>query len=168
MEDIHIMVMQEKKRKLEQKVITKREKEQKQREEAEMEKIKNDPNTLFFISTKDEENLEQHQIENFSRNVWMDGKLEEKMSWDIAYLARDLTKLQKSEIDTHLSQMNGMVSYPTIVLGYDKPCRTLVWIGFDIMGRRTLCGRIVDATDFGKAYDLGKKSVFKQDTGDSI
>jgi len=132
-----------------------------------MQDFQNSPNTLFFISTKDNDNIQQHTTQRIGSNVWMDGKLQDKMNWDIAELATDLTKQSISEIEKKVDSM-AYTCLPAIILGYDRPCYAVLWMGVDMMGTTTICGRIVDMDDHSKAYNLAKQLVFKRDNGQHI
>lgn len=123
--------------------------------------------TLFFINTQDQINLNQHNTTRISPNIYIDGILERKIHWDIAELATDLTRVSVSEIVNEV-QRNGYTYYQTIVLGYDNPCFTVLWVAFDKMGRQTIAGRIVDENDFTKANTFAKNNVYKQDNGGHI
>ena len=124
----------------------------------------NGENTLFFISTKDEENMSQHQTERLSTEIYMDGILEQKMGWDIAELATDMTKYSIDKIKEYVINW-GRISFPTIVLGYNNTCYTYLWVGYDFSGKRTICGVIVDEDDRHKANDFAKENFGKQANG---
>ena len=145
----------------------KQDKQQQKLKKEKMDKFMNGQHTLFFISTKDQDNLSQHTTERLSRDIYMDGKLEHEMCWDIAELATDMTKMSINEIQSEV-QRTGYNSYQTIVLGYDNPCYTVLWVAFDIMGRQTIAGRIVEETDYSKAYNFAKNNLYKQDNGGHI
>lgn len=145
----------------------KQDRQQQKLKKEKMNKFINGQHTLFFISSKDQNTQSQHTLAQISNNIFMDGKLEQEMAWDIADLASDLTKMSVNDVQSEV-QRTGYSSYQTIVLGYDNPCYTVLWVAFDMMGRPTIAGRIVDEIDFNKAYTFAKNNVYKQDNGGHI
>ncbi len=148
------------------------ERDKKKAEEKAFAEAKRKPNTLFFVSTHDNNNISSHTVEVLSSNVYMDGILEEAMGWDIAYLCSDMNKLDVEDISKAVLQWklyDGYTSYDAIVLGYDRLCKAVLWPGRDVMGRTSIYGRIVDADDFGKAVSFVKGVISgKIDSGNRI
>lgn len=132
------------------------------------EQLQNDPRTLYFISTHDEENTGAHQTVRISNDLYMDGILEEKMGWDMANLATDLTQKTLDEIQEEVATRRDVMTYPTIVLGYDEPCYTLLWMGYDFAHRYGLCGRIIDQTERREAYDFARGCQGRSSDGKSF
>lgn len=122
------------------------------------EDLQNNPNTLIFISTQDEANMREHANARVSTDFYMDGVLEEKMGWDMLNLATDMTQKQLEDIRKAV-QERGILVYPCIVLGYDKPCDAVFWMGYDFARRYDLCGRVVDHSQWHDAYEFAKKCL---------
>ena len=145
----------------------KQEKMKQKREKEEMERLMNSPYTLFVVSARDEENIAEHETKSLPSEIYMDGILEDVISYDIPYLVSDMTKMSLQDIEETTRRM-GIVHYPTIVLGYDKPCDTVLWYGYDIMGRVTLGGRIVDASQLSSALSFAKENKGQKHNGEKI
>ena len=107
----------------------------------EMEELKSSPSTLRFISTQDERYPEMN-TDRISREIYMEGALERAMGWDIAAVITDGLNITKEDIMQRCMRLGG-ASYPALVVGYDRPCRAIFWVGYSFNGL-DLGGRIVD------------------------
>ena len=143
-----------------EKFNAKAEKKAAKEKEERLNRIMNADNTLFFVSTQDEENVKQHECERLSHELFMDGILESKMHWDIPYLVTDMTKYSMDTIKDYVEQY-GVVTFPSIVIGYDGICSCVLWKGFDFAYRPSICGRLVDESESRKAYQFGKENLGK-------
>ena len=150
-----------------EKFNAKAEKKAAKEKEERLNRIMNAENTLFFVSTQDDENVKQHECKRLSYELYMDGILENKMHWDIPYLVSDMTNYSIEKINDYVEQY-GIVTFPSIVIGYDGICTCVLWKGFDFGYRPTICGRLVDESESTKAYQFGKENLNKQANGDIL
>ena len=108
-------------------------------------------NSIVFVSTQSEE---ANSPIPYDYQFYMEGKLEDAMSWDMVGLKPGCEEKFQEFADTARARLEGRgwgagtYAQRCFVEGYDNRCMLLVWMGIHPTGRRVMGGILCDASEW--------------------